>query len=262
MRASTGPSGCCCRASRPGRGCSRSLERVRITIRHHFDFGADRERRRRRPRPARGLGRAAHTDRRRLRSRRVARGARARAAEARRRSASARGRSTRWLEQNATSARSRRTASAAACSRRWLQRLRPERRLLLAEYAPETVERLRALFPGAEVRPARPARRPAADGGRAPLPPRRHRADRRAVARGRCGASRARRVLVVATEVATPRAARCRSCSCALRSRRLTRAGWLRTRGAFEALWRDTHDARAAAAARPRRLGPDARAAA
>jgi hypothetical protein len=28
-----------------------------------------------------------------------------------------------------------------------------------------------------------------------------------------------------------------------IRSRRLTRAGWLRTRYAFEALWRDTHDA-------------------
>ena len=50
-------------------------------------------------------------------------------------------------------------------------------------------------------------------------------------------------VLVVATEVATPRAC-CRSCSCALRSRRLSRAGWLRTRDAFEALWRDTHEAR------------------
>src|SRR5262249_35579669 len=34
----------------------------------------------------------------------------------------------------------------------WLQRVRPERRLLLTDYAPDTVERLRALFPGVEVR--------------------------------------------------------------------------------------------------------------
>src|SRR5213078_3904021 len=34
----------------------------------------------------------------------------------------------------------------------WLQRLRPERRLLLTDYAPQTVERLRRLFPEADVR--------------------------------------------------------------------------------------------------------------
>ena len=32
-----------------------------------------------------------------------------------------------------------------------MERLGPERRLLLADYAPETVERLRELFPAAEV---------------------------------------------------------------------------------------------------------------
>ena len=50
-------------------------------------------------------------------------------------------------------------------------------------------------------------------------------------------------VLVVATEVATPQRL-LQELLLRLRSRRLSRAGWLRTRGAFEALWRDTHEAR------------------
>ena len=50
-------------------------------------------------------------------------------------------------------------------------------------------------------------------------------------------------MLVVATEVATPRRL-LQELLLRLRSRGLSRAGWLRTRDAFEALWRDTHDAR------------------
>jgi muconolactone delta-isomerase len=53
----------------------------------------------------------------------------------------------------------------------------------------------------------------------------------------------AERVLVVATEVATPRRL-LYELLLRLRRRHLSRAGWLRTRGAFEALWRETHDAR------------------
>jgi hypothetical protein len=49
-------------------------------------------------------------------------------------------------------------------------------------------------------------------------------------------------ILVVATEVATaPRLAR--ELLLRARNRHLTRAGWLRTRGSFEALWRQTHEA-------------------
>ena len=47
-------------------------------------------------------------------------------------------------------------------------------------------------------------------------------------------------VLVVATEV-MPASEIPRQLLGAIRSRNLTHAGWTRTRGAFEALWRPTH---------------------
>jgi hypothetical protein len=49
-------------------------------------------------------------------------------------------------------------------------------------------------------------------------------------------------ILVVATEIATPRRL-ARELMLRARNRHLTRAGWLRTRGAFETLWSGTHDA-------------------
>ena len=123
----------------------------------------------------------------------------------------------------------------------WLERLRPERRLLLAEYAPETVERLRHLFPGAEVH-QHDLR------SDSPLPADAHLFHRvdteltnpewRAALRRFAG----ERILVVATEVATPRRL-VQELLLRARSRKLTRAGWLRTRDAFESLWRETHEA-------------------
>lgn len=124
----------------------------------------------------------------------------------------------------------------------WLQQLEPERRLLLADYGPETVERLRELFPAAEVYRHDLLADP-------PLPADVHLFHRvdteltddewREALRRFAG----ERVLVVATEVATSRRL-VQELLLRLRGRGLTRAGWLRTRAAFEALWRDTHDAR------------------
>jgi hypothetical protein len=122
----------------------------------------------------------------------------------------------------------------------WLERLRPERRLLLAEYAPATAERLRELFPDAEVH----RHDLLAD---SPLPADAHlfhRVDTE-LTNVEWQATLRRfadeRILVVATEVATPKSL-LQELLLRLQRRRLTRAGWLRTRGAFEALWRDTHD--------------------
>ena len=124
----------------------------------------------------------------------------------------------------------------------WLERLRPERRLLLAEYAPATVERLRDLFPAAEVHRHDLLADPplAADAHLF------HRVDTELtddrVARGpasfRPGAGAGRR------HGGRDSAAPVQELLLRLRWRSLTRAGWLRTHGAFEALWRDTHEAR------------------
>jgi hypothetical protein len=125
----------------------------------------------------------------------------------------------------------------------WLVRLRPDRRLALTDYGPETVERLRALFPEVEV-----TRHDLL--GDAPLDAEVHLFHRidteltdeqwRGVLRRFADAT----ILVVATEVATPRRLG-QELLLRARSRHLTRAGWLRTRGSFEALWRGTHDAEA-----------------
>jgi hypothetical protein len=113
--------------------------------------------------------------------------------------------------------------------------------LLLADYAPATVERLRTLVPEADV-------------SRHDLlsdPPLRadahlfHRIDTELTdAEWREALRRFEHetVLVVATEVATLWRL-VQELLLRARSRRLTRAGWLRTRGAFEALWLETHDA-------------------
>ena len=128
-------------------------------------------------------------------------------------------------------------ATLEAC----LLRTRPERRLVFTDYAPETVNRLRGLFPDVEVvRHDLLSDSPlAADAHLF------HRVDTelnddewRALLRRFAQET----ILVVATEVATPRRLG-QELLLRARHRRLTRAGWLRTRGSFEALWRETHDA-------------------
>jgi hypothetical protein len=126
----------------------------------------------------------------------------------------------------------------------WLRRLRPERRLLLTDYAPETVERLRELFPNVDVRRHDLLRDPplAADAHLF------HRIDTELANtdwRGVFGRFAEEMVVVVATEVADVRrvVAEVRH---RLQNRHLTRAGWLRNRAAFEALFRPTHDAQPA----------------
>jgi hypothetical protein len=124
----------------------------------------------------------------------------------------------------------------------WLERLRPERRLLLADYAPATVERLRVLFPEAEVH----RHDLLADPPLAAAAHLFHRVDTEltnAEWRQTMRRFAGERVLVVATEVATPRRL-LQELLLRLRGGQLSRAGWLRTRSAFEALWSETHDAR------------------
>jgi len=123
----------------------------------------------------------------------------------------------------------------------WLLRIRPNRGLLLTEYAPETVERLQTLFPGTEVHPHDLLHDPPLKADAHLF----HRVDTELTDKEWRKTFRRfanERVLVVATEVATPRHL-VRELLLHVRSRRLTRAGWLRTRGSFEALWRDTHEA-------------------
>lgn len=123
----------------------------------------------------------------------------------------------------------------------WLARLRPGRRLVVAEFAPETVERLAALFPEAEVvRHDLRTDRPLAADTHLLLrvdTELDHRAFRAVLAR-----LARQRVLVVATELLTPRAL-ARELRTRLRPG-ATRAGLVRSRGAFEALFAPTHDAR------------------
>jgi hypothetical protein len=121
----------------------------------------------------------------------------------------------------------------------WLQRLDPQRRLVVTDYAPETVERLRELLPEAEVRQHDLLRDPPLEGDIHLF----HRIDTeldneqwRGVYRRFAGQS----LLVVATEV-MPASEIPRQLLGAIRSRHLTHAGWTRTRGAFESLWRQTH---------------------
>jgi hypothetical protein len=123
----------------------------------------------------------------------------------------------------------------------WLERLRPDRKLLLTDYAPQTVERLGALFPGADVRQHDLLRDPPLEADVHLF----HRVDTELTDdEWRLVLTRfaSERILVVATEVATlPRLGA--ELLGRVRRRGLSRAGWLRTRDAFEALWEPTHDA-------------------
>jgi hypothetical protein len=147
----------------------------------------------------------------------------------------------RWLEQNRVGVLASYGVGGGVLEW-WLERLCPERRLLLTEYAPETVERLRQLFPGAEIHRHNLLSDP-------PLVANAHlfhrvdteltNAEWHETLRRFAG----ERMLVVAAEVATPKRL-LQELLLRLRSRHLSRAGWLRTRGAFEELWQETHDAR------------------
>jgi hypothetical protein len=213
---------------------------VKITLRHHFDFGSDRAL------VGDDLVRPAAWDAlrtetggpfalaespeelRRAATARAEIGARARAIDA-------------WLEDENVGTLASYGVGAGVLEW-WLLHIRPERRLLLAEYAPKTLDRLRELFPGVEVQRHDLLEDP-------PLPADVHlfhRVDTElSDAQWHKTLSRfaSATVLVVATEVATPRRL---AAELLLRVRRrdAARAGWLRTRGAFEALWHDTHRAR------------------
>ena len=146
----------------------------------------------------------------------------------------------RWLERQEAAALASYGVGGGVVEA-WLVRLSPQRRLVLADYAPETVDRLRGLFPEAEV-VRHDLLRDAPLEADAHLF---HRVDTeltdaqwREVLRRFAGET----ILVVATEVATARRLG-QELLLRLRNRHLTRAGWLRTRGSFEALWRPTHDA-------------------
>jgi hypothetical protein len=213
---------------------------VRITIRHHFDFGADRSivgDDLVRPeawdalRTQTGGPFALASSRQELEltaDERPEIGERAREID-------------RWLDENDVDALASYGVGGGVLEW-WLLRIRPTLRLLLAEYAPATVDRLRELFPGAEVHRHDLLTDP-------PLPADVHlfhRVDTElsdAQWLETLGRFAGERVLVVATEVATPRRL-LQELLLRLSGRRLTRAGWLRTRGAFEALWRTTHDTR------------------
>jgi hypothetical protein len=150
-----------------------------------------------------------------------------------------------WLTREGVSSLASYGVGGATLETR-LHALAPQRRLVLGEYAPRTVERLRVLFPEPEVMielhdllddpPL------AADVHLL------HRVDTelrtrqwRQVFRG---FGHARIVFVAAGMVDVPGAfAELRK---GLR-RGATKAGWVRTRPALEALWRGTHDARALA---------------
>jgi hypothetical protein len=121
-----------------------------------------------------------------------------------------------------------------------LRALAPQRRLLLGEYAPQTVERLRTIFPEPEV--TIELHDLLAD---APLPADVHLLHRvdtelraaqwRAVLRRFDG----QRIVFVAAGVVDVRGA-VAEIRKGLR-RGATKAGWVRTQPALEALWRDTH---------------------
>lgn len=137
---------------------------------------------------------------------------------------------------------SRRVASygvGGALAELWLLRIDPLRRLLVTDYAPKTVERVRVLLPEAEV-----SRHDLLLD--APLDADVHLFNRIDTEldnrRWRQVYERFRRetIVVVAGEVLPPREIP-RQLMAAIRNRHVTAAGWTRTIPAFESLWRRTH---------------------
>jgi hypothetical protein len=124
----------------------------------------------------------------------------------------------------------------------WLHRLRPERELVLTDYGPATAERLGRLFPEAEVR----THDLLADGPLAADLHLFHRIDTE-FTNGQWHEVLRRfrdvRVLVVATEIADLKRIAAEFRGWWYKRHTSTRAGVLRTAGAFEALWRPTHRA-------------------
>lgn len=121
----------------------------------------------------------------------------------------------------------------------WLMRIDPERKIVLTDYAPETIGRLRELLPEAEVHQHDLLRDSPLEADVHMF----HRIDTeldndqwRAVYRRFAG----QRILVVATGI-LPTDEIPRQILSAIRNRGATRAGWTRTRAAFESLWRKTH---------------------
>lgn len=126
----------------------------------------------------------------------------------------------------------------------WLQRLRPDRELVVTEYAPSTVERLEQVFPEAEVRRHDLFVDPPVEADLHLF----HRIDTEFSNkqwRSIFESFRAVPVLLVASEVATTErvVALLKALPGKLR-RRATRAGVIRNADAFEALWRTTHTGR------------------
>ena len=148
-----------------------------------------------------------------------------------------------WLEERG--ARVVASYGVGGATLEWcLLRLRPERKLILTDYGKATVERLAGLFPEADVR-FHDLRRDEPLGANVHLF---HRVETEfSNSEWREVLQRFRRVplLVVAADVLDLRRLlielRNRP---ALRRRGATKAGFIRTRAALEALWRSTHDAR------------------
>jgi hypothetical protein len=127
----------------------------------------------------------------------------------------------------------------AALPELWLLRIEPERRLVLTDYAPETVHRLRELLPEAEVDRHDLLRDPPLDGDMHMF----HRIDTEldnGQWRGVFDRFANQTIVVVATTV-LPAGEIPRELIAAFRNRRLTHAGWTRTSSAFESLWGETH---------------------
>lgn len=131
----------------------------------------------------------------------------------------------------------------AALLELWLTQLSPERDLTITEYAPKTVERLAELFPETTVvQHDLVADRPF-DTDLHVF----HRIDTEFTNRQWRSLLRRyanERVLVIASEVIDTRRAFDETIKRIRGRGRISRAGWVRTRGAFEALWKPTHEAR------------------
>lgn len=133
--------------------------------------------------------------------------------------------------------------AGAAALEVWLHRLAPERRLVLTDYAPQTVGRLAQLLPEMGVERHDLLAEGPVDGVDLHLF---HRIDTEFTNRqwrGILGRFEHAAVLVLATEIIEWRRALAETVK-RVRNPQLTRAGWIRTFDAFEALWRPTHDAR------------------
>jgi hypothetical protein len=212
---------------------------VRITLRHHFDFGADRSV------VGDDLVQSAAWDALRTRTSGAFALARSRdelvrTAEARAEIAARARAIDRWLtERNVRAVAS--YGVGGAILEWWLLHISPERRVILAEYAPKTVERLRELLPEIDVRRHDLLEDPPLAAGAHLF----HRIDTElSDAQWHEVLERFNHetVIVAATEIATARRL-FSELLLRIRRRHATRAGWLRTRDSFEALWRETHDA-------------------